>query len=65
MKLELLDRKSVCYLLGGSKPINAATLYRQIKQGRLPRPIKVGGSSRWLKNEVEAFLLAMVDGRVS
>ena len=61
----LLDRMGVCRYFGGSKPINTATLYRHIRQGRIPRPIKVGGSSRWLREECEAALRVMVDGRVS
>jgi len=56
---DLLDRRAVCALLGGSRPINAATLYRNIAKGHFPRPIRVGaGSSRWLKHEVEAALVA-------
>jgi predicted DNA-binding transcriptional regulator AlpA len=56
---DLLDRRAVCALLGGSRPINAATLYRNIAKGLFPRPIKVGaGSSRWVKDEVLAALVA-------
>jgi len=63
---ELLDKAEVLRLFGGSKPINASTLYRGIRQGRYPRPVKVGpGSSRWLRKECEAVLRSMVDGRVS
>jgi len=58
----LLNRKEVCRFFGG---INPATLYRHIRQGRLPKPVKVGGSSRWLRSECEAALQAMVDGRAS
>jgi predicted DNA-binding transcriptional regulator AlpA len=61
---ELLDRGEVCRFLGGTKPINPATLYRGIRQGRYPKPVKVGpGSSRWLRSEVEAALRVMVEGR--
>jgi predicted DNA-binding transcriptional regulator AlpA len=63
---ELLDKAEVLRLFGGSRPINASTLYRGIRQGRYPRPIKVGpGSSRWLRKECEAVLRSMVDGRAS
>ena len=65
MENHLLDRKQVCYLFGGSKPINAATLYRHIRNGRVPKPVKIGGSSRWLLSECQAALQAMVDGRAS
>jgi predicted DNA-binding transcriptional regulator AlpA len=60
----LLDRREACAFFGGSKPINPSTLYRGIRQGRYPAPIKVGpGSSRWLREECEAALQAMVEGR--
>ncbi|EEQ3414326.1 AlpA family transcriptional regulator [Escherichia coli] len=29
---------------------------RLIKDGRFPKPVKLGRSSRWLKSEVEAWL---------
>jgi predicted DNA-binding transcriptional regulator AlpA len=60
----LLDRDAVCAFFGGTRPIDAATLYRGASNGRYPRPVKVGpGSSRWLRSECEAALQAMVDGR--
>jgi predicted DNA-binding transcriptional regulator AlpA len=63
MKSDLLHKREVCFLFGGSKPINPATLYRQIRKGLLPKPIRVGGSSRWLRTECEAALRQMVEGR--
>ena len=64
MSTELLDRQAVCALLGGSKPLNPSTLYRGIRQGRYPRPLKVGpGSSRWLRDECEAVLRRMTEAR--
>jgi predicted DNA-binding transcriptional regulator AlpA len=62
---DLLDKQAVCRMFGGTRPINAATLYRGIKQGRYPKQVKVGGSSRWLRSECESALRSMVDGRVS
>jgi predicted DNA-binding transcriptional regulator AlpA len=59
----LLDRRATCEFFGGSKPINAATLYRGAKLGRYPKPIRVGGSSRWLLEECREALAAMVEGR--
>ena len=64
MQTHLLDRVEVCRFFGGTRPINPATLYRGIRWGRYPKPIKVGpGSSRWLAHECEAALQAMVVGR--
>jgi len=61
----LLDRREVCRFFGGTKPLDPATLYRGIRKGRYPQPVKVGpGSSRWLRAECEAALAAMADGRV-
>jgi len=31
-------------------------IYKLIKDGTFPKPIKLGRSSRWLKSEVEAWL---------
>jgi predicted DNA-binding transcriptional regulator AlpA len=63
--MDLLDRAEVLRIFGGTKPINAATLYRGIRQGRYPSPVKVGpGSSRWLREECEQALRSMVEGRV-
>jgi predicted DNA-binding transcriptional regulator AlpA len=68
MQPNLLDRAEVCRFFGGTKPINPATLYRGIREGRYPRPVKIGvtllgGSSRWLRAECEAALQSMVEGR--
>jgi predicted DNA-binding transcriptional regulator AlpA len=63
--MDLLDRAATCSFFGGTRPINAATLYRGIRKGRFPKPVKVGpGSSRWLRSECEAALQTMVEGRV-
>jgi predicted DNA-binding transcriptional regulator AlpA len=62
---ELLDRVEVCRFFGGTRPINASTLYRGIKVNRYPQPVHVGGLSRWLRSECEAVLRTMVDGRVA
>ena len=60
----LLDRREVCRFFGGTRPLNPATLYRGVRKGRFPKPVKVGpGSSRWLRDECEAALRAMVEGR--
>ena len=60
----LLDKVAVCQFFGGTRPLNAATLYRGIRKGRFPKPVKVGpGSSRWLRAECEAALQAMAEGR--
>lgn len=34
--------------------------YKLIQQGRFPKPIKMGRSSRWLKSEVEEWLAKQI-----
>jgi predicted DNA-binding transcriptional regulator AlpA len=65
MQSHLLDKGEVCRYFGGTKPINPSTLYRNIRKGIYPKPLKVGGLSRWLRTECEQVLRSMVDGRVS
>jgi predicted DNA-binding transcriptional regulator AlpA len=60
---DLMDQRATCAYFGGTRPINVATLYRGIRRGRYPKPVKVGGSSRWLRDECEAALRVMVEGR--
>jgi predicted DNA-binding transcriptional regulator AlpA len=64
MQPDLIDKREVCRLFGGSKPIDASTLYRGIAAKRYPKPVKVGpGSSRWLRSEVDACLRQMTEAR--
>jgi predicted DNA-binding transcriptional regulator AlpA len=56
----LIDVMEVCGLLGG---INPATAYRWVKSGLLPKPLKVGGLSRWNRDEVLAAFAKMTGGR--
>jgi predicted DNA-binding transcriptional regulator AlpA len=61
---DLLDRVTVCRLFGGSRPIDASTLYRGIREGRYPKPVSIGPNSRrWLRSECQAVLNQMVEGR--
>lgn len=53
MSEKVLDIDAVCQLIGGSKPINRSTLYRGIKAGTYPRPVKIGPNmSRWREGDV-------------
>jgi hypothetical protein len=64
--LELLDRLSVWRLFGGNRPIDAATLYRGIKAGKFPAPVKIGpGASRWLRSQCEAALRKIIADSLS
>jgi predicted DNA-binding transcriptional regulator AlpA len=59
----LLDRREVCRYFGGSRPLNPSTLYRAIRKGLVPKPVKVGGSSRWLREECQSALEALIARR--
>jgi len=64
MQSDLLDRDATCRFFGGTRPINPATLYRGVRKGRYPKPVKVGpGSSRWLRAECQAALDRLIDRR--
>jgi hypothetical protein len=54
----LLDKEGACRFFGGANsPLDPATLYRGIKSGKYPKPIKIGpGTSRWLLSECEQAL---------
>ncbi|WP_338628899.1 AlpA family transcriptional regulator [Yersinia intermedia] len=36
-------------------------IYKLVKDGAFPKPIKLGRSSRWLKSEVENWLQKRID----
>jgi predicted DNA-binding transcriptional regulator AlpA len=61
---ESWDRPAVCRFFGGSKPINAATLYRGIQAGRYPAPFHPSpGLARWLPSECRAARDALIAAR--
>jgi predicted DNA-binding transcriptional regulator AlpA len=60
---DLLDLKETCSFFGG---LHGATLYRGIRKGRYPAPIKIGpNTSRWLRSECTAALERMIAGRAA
>lgn len=61
--MQFLDIKTLCEKVGGTRPVNPATIYRMVNRGQLPKPARVGGSSRWVEAEVTAALTAMVEAR--
>jgi len=67
---ELLDLDAVCEFFGGTRrPLDPSTVYRGIKDGRYPPPVKPSpGISRWLRSECQAAmtrLIAQRDGVVA
>ena len=55
---DLVPITVACQLIGGREtPITPSTLYKGIKAGRFPAPIKLGpGTSRWRRSEIIAML---------
>lgn len=48
----LVDIKTVCTTLARSR----ASIYRDIERGDFPKPIKLGGSSRWRLSDLEKII---------
>jgi len=63
--LTLMDISETCRFFGGANsPLNPATLYRGVKSGKYPAPVKIGqGTSRWVRGECEAALRKMIADR--
>jgi predicted DNA-binding transcriptional regulator AlpA len=58
------DKATVCAFFGGKKPLNPATLYRGISEGRYPKPFHPSpGMSRWIPAECRAAMAAMIAAR--
>lgn len=55
---DLVDQPTACQIIGGTNsPIHGSTLWRGVRAGRYPAPIKVGpGSNRWRVSELSAML---------
>ncbi|WP_254439056.1 helix-turn-helix transcriptional regulator [Ruegeria arenilitoris] len=44
-------------------PLSGPTIYRMIKKGLFPQPVKIGRRSYWIADEVEAAMQALADAR--
>lgn len=42
--------------------ISHASLYRRVKDGTLPKPVKLGAASRWNKSDIIAAISASPNG---
>lgn len=61
---DFIDMEGLCRLLGGSKPLNPATVYRGVKAGHLPKAIVITpGVRRWRRAEVLEALAAKAAAR--
>ena len=48
---KMLDVDAVAILLGAS----ARTVWRLVASKVLPKPVRIGGSTRWFESDLEAF----------
>ncbi len=55
----LIGVNSVAELIDGSP----STVWRRVKDGLLPKPIKFGGMTRWSRAEIEAVIEAALAAR--
>lgn len=56
----LMDVRQVAKVAGN---VSVATVWRHTSSGKLPKPIKIGGSTRWLTSEIKEFLSQRVAAR--
>jgi len=43
--------------------LSRSPLYRRIREGKFPKPVKLGGMSRWVESEIDAWMAALVIAR--
>ncbi|SET23711.1 helix-turn-helix transcriptional regulator [Thorsellia anophelis] len=54
---QLVDMKFITAFTG----LTDKWFYKLIQDGEFPKPIKMGRSSRWLKSEVEGWLIEKIN----
>ncbi|WP_343503574.1 MULTISPECIES: helix-turn-helix transcriptional regulator [Roseobacteraceae] len=55
----LIRDKEAAAMIGAS----VSTFWRHVQNGIFPRPIKIGGMSRWRVSEIEAVIAAAAASR--
>ncbi len=40
-------------------------IYQLIKEGKFPKPVKIGASSRWRESEVQHWIYCQIEGNTS
>ena len=61
MPIELMKDREVAVMLS----IAVSTVWEYANQGLIPRPMKIGCSTRWVRSEIEAVLKANLIRRAS
>jgi len=41
--------------------LGKSTVWRLVRAGALPKPIRIGGSTRWIQSEIEEFIRSTVE----
>ena len=61
---DLLDANAACQLIGGTRPLHPSTLWRGVRAGIYPPPIKVSpNSNRWKRPELVEAVQRLADAR--
>ncbi len=62
---ELVDVATACQIIGGTRaPIHRTSLWRGVRDGRYPKPIKIGRvANRWVVGELRQALRALAMSR--
>lgn len=47
--------------VGSELSLGPSTIWRKVKDGSFPQPIKIGGSTRWHRSEVEEHIAKLTD----
>ena len=59
---DLLDIAGVCSFFGGGRPLGHSTIYRWVREGRIPQPVRIGPKmSRWRVSDCQEALSAMIE----
>jgi excisionase family DNA binding protein len=58
-KALLITDDQAAALLGLSR----STFWRRVADRSLPRPLRIGGATRWRRQEIEAFVQTLADKR--
>lgn len=45
--------------------LSRASIYRHVKAGRLPSPVRLGKHCRWVESEVEQFISGLAAARAA
>lgn len=61
----MTDRLLTAREVADSLRMSVPTLYRRMADGTLPKPVKLGGLSRWPQSEILAALKAAGDRRAA